>query len=570
MIEGGSLFTFTELGIVIIIAAIAAFFLRLIKQPQILAYIIVGVLITPVFHWITDTTVIESMSAIGIAFLLFIVGMEIDLKSLKNVAFITSFGSTIQIVILFILGYLVGLMLGYVSIEAAYIGLMLCFSSTMIVMKLLSDNRELNTLHGRIVIGTLLVEDIVAILALSVLSSINHFSIVLLSYSLIKFISMFLVAYFAGKFVFPPIFRYAAENQELLLISSLAVCFIFSLTFYYLGFSIAIGAFIAGVTLGNLEYNLEIIGKIRSLRDFFAVLFFVSLGMGLSLAVIQRMWLPFIILTLTIIILKPLIIMTICSLFKYTKKPAFSTAISLAQTGEFALIVAAQGLVLGHITQDLFSLIVMITLFTITLTSYFIKYDHILYKALEKPLKIFDVFTTEGLEYLPSQTKPSIILCGHNRIGYSILRDLKDVKKKVLVIDYNPEVIAKMVKDGYHCIYGEVTDEEIIERMNPTHINILISTVPDINDSTFLIKKIRAVNKKAKIFVTASDIEDAILLYNYGANYVILPHFLGGEHVANLITNVRNNKVNLDDEKKRHLDNLSERINLGQEHPKHI
>jgi len=568
MIEGGSLFTFTELGIVIIIAAIAAFFLRLIKQPQILAYIIVGVLITPVFQWITDTTVIESMSAIGIAFLLFIVGMEIDIKSLKNVAFITSLGSTIQIIILFTLGYLVALMLGYLSIEAAYIGLMLCFSSTMIVMKLLSDNRELNTLHGRIVIGTLLVEDIVAILTLSVLSSINNFSIILLIFALIKFISMFLVAYFASKFIFPPIFRYAAENQELLLISSLAVCFIFSLTFYYLGFSIAIGAFIAGITLGNLDYNLEIIGKIKSLRDFFAVLFFVSLGMGLSLAVIKKMWFPFIIITLTIIVLKPLIVMTICSLFKYTKKPSFSTAISLAQTGEFALIVAAQGLVLGHITQDLFSLIVMITLFTITLTSYFIKYDYLLYKALEKPLKIFDVFTTEGLEYLPNQTKPSIILCGHNRIGYSILRDLKDVKKKVLVIDYNPEVISKMVKEGYHCIYGEVTDEEIIERMNPSTISILISTVPDINDSTFLIRKIRAVNKKAKIFVTASDIEDAILLYNYGADYVILPHFLGGEHVANLITNVRNNKVKLEEEKKHHLDHLTERINMGHEHPK--
>ncbi len=560
---------FLEIGIVFIIAAVAAYVLRLIRQPQILAYVIVGVLITPVFQLVTDTSVIESMSVVGIAFLLFIVGLEMDLKSLRSVTLVSSLGGAIQIIVLFVTGYFVALLLGFLSLEAAYIGLILAFSSTMVVMKLLSDKRELQTLHGRIALGILLVQDIVAILALSILTSINGFGWELLGIALLKFLGLFALAYLTSRFIFPRIFKFAARNQELLLVTSLAVCFIFSLAFHYLEFSVAIGAFVAGVALGNLEYNIEIIGKMKSLKDFFALLFFVSLGMGLSIGVVKDMWLPLLILFGIVMIFKPLIIMTICSLLKYTKKPSFMTANALAQVGEFSLILAAQGLVLGHISQELFSLTVILTLSSITLTSYYIEYNGFLFKLLKKPLKVFDIFTTEGLEFLPTETKPKIVLCGHNRIGYSILRDLTQIKKKVLVVDYNPEIITKVVKEGYHSIYGEVTDEEIIEHMNLPNISMLISTVPEKRDNIFLIRKTRERNSKAKIIVTANDIEEALDLYDQGADYVVLPHFLGGEHVSHLITKVRKRKVNLREEKKHHIFHLKKRKEHGHKHPVH-
>ncbi len=559
---------FLHLGMVVILAAVAAFVLRLIKQPQILAYVITGVLITPVFQLITNTTVIESMSTIGIAFLLFIVGIEIDLKKLKNVALVSTLGGTISITILFVSGYFLALILGYLNLEAAYIGLMLAFSSTMVILKLLSDKRELNTLHGRIVIGILLLEDIVAIFALTILSTIDGFTPLLFGIAVLKFLGLFSIAFICSKYIFPYLFKFAAKNQELLLISSLAVCFIFSLLFHYIGFSIAIGAFLAGLTLGNLEYSLEIIGKVKSLRDFFSLLFFVSLGMGLSLAVLQDLLVPLILFLLFAILFKPLVIMIICSLFKYTKKPSFLSAISMSNIGEFSLIIATHGLLLGHLSQELFSLIVIVTLTSITLTSYLVKFDDRLYRLLEKPLKIFDKFTTEGLEYMPTEVKPNVVLCGHNRIGYSILRNLHRIKKKILIIDFNPEIISKLVKQGYHCIYGEVTDDEIIERMNLKKINMLVSTVPEINDNVYLIKKVRKHNKKAKIIVTASEINEALKLYKQGADYVILPHFLGGEHVAELISNFRTKKVKLRFEKEAHIKHLKERKGIGHEHPK--
>ncbi len=560
---------FIQIGIVIIIAALAAFLLRLIKQPQILAYVLVGILITPVLHLVTNTSIIESMSIVGIAFLLFIVGLEMDLKALKNVAFVSSVGGLIQIIILFLLGYLTALLLGFLSLEASYIGLVLSFSSTMVVLKLLSDKRQLNTLHGRIVVGILLMEDIVAIFALSVLSSINEFSLVLLGIQLLKFLSLFIIAFLLSKYIFPSVFRFSAKHQELLLIMSLAVCFLFSLGYFYLGFSIAIGAFVAGVALGNLDYNLEIIGKVKSLRDFFALIFFVSLGMGLSLSALQGLWIPLVVLILIIILIKPIITMTICSLFKYTQKPAFLTALSLAQVSEFSLIIAAQGLLLGHISQDLFSLVVIVALVSMSLTSYFIEYGNWFYRIMRRPLRLFDIFTTEGLEYLPLEAKPTIILCGYNRIGYSVLRDLRELKKKVLVVDYNPEIISLLVNQGFHCIYGDVSDEEILARMNLRHIELLISTVPDMPDNLLLIRKIRQVNKKAHIIVTASDIDGALKLYEHGADYVTLPHFLGGEHVSNLISKVREKKIKLAEEKKRHINDLHLRKQIGHEHPKH-
>ncbi len=559
---------FLQLSLIVIVAAIAALLLRFLKQPQILAYILVGILITPIFKIITNTSIIESISTIGIAFLLFIVGMELDFKKLKTVALVSIGGGLVQIILLFFIGFLVSLLMGFVNLEAIYIALLISFSSTMLVIKLLSDNREINTLHGRIIVGILVVQDIVAILALSILASINGFNLTLMGLALLKFGALFGIAYLSSKFIFPWLFKFAAEYQELLLITSLAVCFAFSAAANYLGFSIAIGAFIAGLTLGNLEYNLDIMGKVKSLKDFFSMLFFVSLGMSLSLGVIKQQWVPLVVITLLVILAKPAISLFTCVLFKYTKKPAFLTSISLAQIGEFSLILAAQGLLLGHISHSLFSIIVVIALFTMVLSTYFIKYDNWLYTLFERPLRLFDAFTPEGMEFIPTDIKPKFVLCGHNRIGYSILNELKPVKKEVLVVDYNPEMISHLMKEGYHCIYGDVADEEIVERMNLKQVSMLISTVPELKDSLFIIHKIKSVNRKAKVIVTASDIEESVRLYSAGADYVILPHFLGGEQVAKLITKVRTGEIKLHEERKHHLLHLKERKEHGQEHPK--
>jgi len=386
---------FFDIGFILIIATVLAFIAKFLKQPLIPAYILTGLIIGPFFGLITNSDIITTMSEIGIAFLLFIVGLEINIKRLTDVGIVSTIGGLTQILIIFTASFIISVFIGFIQIEAFYLALIIAFSSTMIVVKLLSDKKELDTLHGRIIIGFLLLQDIIAIFVLSILTTLSEFSFLILFFSIIKGIIVFLIAAFTGKYIFPKIFTFAAKSRELLFITAISVSFLFSILFNLMGFSIAIGAFVAGVTLANLPYNIEIIGKIKPLRDFFSVLFFVSLGMGLLLSSFEGILKPLIIFLILVIVIKPLVTMFICSYFGYKKRTSYLTAISLAQISEFSLIIAAQGLLLGHISQEIFSLTVLLAVITIGLTSYFIKFDGLIYSKLKNHLGFFDLFTKE-------------------------------------------------------------------------------------------------------------------------------------------------------------------------------
>ncbi|MFH1642541.1 MAG: cation:proton antiporter [Nanoarchaeota archaeon] len=561
---------FFNLGIMIIIATVFAFIAKILKQPLIPAYILTGILIGPYMHWITGANTIELMSEIGIAFLLFIVGLEIDIRKLRNIGLVSTLGGTIQILTLFSIGFIVASIMGFIPLEAIYFGIIISFSSTMVVLKLLSDKRELDTLHGRIIIGILLMQDIFAIFALSILGSLNKFSFWLLTLSLLKACIVIVIALFASKHVFPKIFKIAAKSQELLLLIALFVCFLFSILFNYIGFSIVIGAFVAGVTLANLPYNIEIISKVRSLRDFFATIFFISLGMELTLGSLRQIVIPLIIMLVILIIIKPWIIMFITSFFGYTKRTSFYTGMSLAQISEFSLIIVSQGLVLGHLSPEFFSITIILAIVTITITSYFVKYDHILYHKSSKKFSVLDKFAAleEELEYQP-KSKADVILCGHNRIGYGIARTIRRMRRSLIVVDFNPELIKYLIRKKIPCIYGDLGDIELIERLPLKTAKMVISTVPDIVDNLLLIKKVKHVNKDAILYVTANQVEEALSLYDEGADYVILPHFLGGDHLSILIEDFTGDVNKIIELKLKHIKELHQRKYLGHEHPTH-
>jgi Kef-type K+ transport system membrane component KefB len=546
---------FFDIAIIVVVAALAGYLFRLLKQPLIPAYILTGLLIGPVggqlFQLIglgsiagfissitiSNMEVVRIASEIGITFLLFFVGLEIDFRKLKHVTSISTIGGALQIVISFLLGYFISFAFGFGEGEAIYIGLILAFSSTMIVIKLLSDKNEIDTLHGRIVIGILLMQDGVAILALSYLTSLNLFFTSILSLTLIKAVILISVTFILIKFVFPFVFRFAAKNQEMLFLLSLAVCFSYAIFANYLGFSLAIGAFLAGVALGSLEYNIEIISRVRSLKDFFATIFFISLGMEIVIFSKAWMWLVLLFFVGFTILVKPFVIQLICSLFGYTKRTGFLTSITLAQASEFSLIIVAQGMILGHISQEFFSLTVLLTIITIIFTSYFVQYENFFFNLLSKPLSIFDAISPakSGLEYIPAKRNPEVVLCGCDRVGFSVFKSLSKMKKRLLVVDFNPEVIKDLVRRQVHCIYGDIGDIEIIDRLGLKDIKMVISTVPDVRDNLLLIKKAKAANKNSIVIATAFDVEDALKLYQENADYVIIPHYLGGEHVSNLI-----------------------------------
>ncbi len=537
---------FFDIGLIIIMASLLAYVTRLIKQPLVPAYIIAGIIIGPVLKLITSSSTIELLSEIGIAFLLFIVGLEIDLDKLKNVAPVATVAGLGKSAILFGLGYLTAVMFGYLSLQAIYIGLILVFSSTMVVVKLLADRREVDTLHGRVIVGILLVEDILAVLILSTLTTIDSFSWMFLAGSLLKGIGLLALALVLSKFILPRFFKYAAESQELLFLLSLTMCFLFGIMFNWIGFSIAIGAFVAGVALGNLPYNLEIIGRVKPLRDFFATIFFVSLGLNIIFDNLKELLILAAVLSLIVVTIKPVLLMIFTSLFGYKERPAFLISGSLIQVSEFSMIVLAQGMILGHISKQIFSLAIWAAIFTITITTYVIKYEHKLFDVFKGPLKLFEKFNfnDKDLKQIKKRKKPyDVIVCGHNRIAHGIIDLLIKMKKSILVVDYNPDVVRYVIRSKYKkatAIYGDIGDPEIINHLDLKKVKLVISTVPDSKDSLLLMKKTKKVNKKAVVILTANQIEEALELYSMGADYVILPYILGGthHHVSAIIRNM--------------------------------
>jgi len=526
------LFLIFEIGIMIILAGIIGYILRLLKQPLILAYIIAGVILGPLsVGLIKNTETILVLSEIGVAFLLFFAGIEINIKKLGEVGKVSSFVGLLQIILLFTSAYFVSIWLGISGIAAVYVGLIVAFSSTMVVLKLLADKRELNSLHGRIIIGILLIQDIAAIIALTILTT--DFNFASISLQLAKALGFVIVAFILSKIV-NPIFRNAAKNTELLLLVSVTLLFLFAIGSYVAGLSLIIGAFFAGVALANSDWKTEIQGKIMPLRDFFAVIFFVALGMQLTL-ISQQFLILLVSLLVLVMFLKPLVIMSFTRIFGYSSRTSFLSGNALAQTSEFSLIIATIGLTSGAIGQELFSSVVMLTIITMTAVTYLIKDDKKLYVKMSLPLKAFKNLEQkqEELEFAPPN-KRKVIIFGCHRIGSLFLKYFGKNKKDVLIVDFNPDIIKSLIKKKIPCIYGDFANEEVLEKANLLNAEIVVSTIPDLEDNIVLTKKIKEINPKMVVFVTADSIDDALELYNAGADYVLLPKVITGELGFNL------------------------------------
>jgi len=439
-------------------------------------------------------------------------------------------------VLLFGLGFFISMLLGFSGIALAYIGIVVAFSSTMIVLTLLADKKEINSLHGRIVIGILLIQDIAAIIVLAVLSSDLSFNSI--SIVLGKALLFAVFAFVLSKSI-NPVFKNAARSSEMLLLVSVSLLFLFIFGSFVSGLSLIIGAFFAGVTLANSDYKTEIQWKVTPLREFFAIIFFVALGM--QLMVIPKSFLILLLVLLVlVIIIKPLIIMFIVRLMGYKKRTSFLTGNSLAQTSEFSLVILAIGFGLGHINQGLFSTLVLLTILTMSLTTYLITYEKKLGRWLDWPLDFLNKFHSkkENLEY-DDDNKNRVIIFGCHRAGSLLLKDFEKHKKDLFVVDYNPEIVKSLIEKKVPCIYGDFMNAEIFKKASVGDAEIIVSTIPDYDDNILLLKKIRRINKKSLVVIVANRIREAISLYRTGADYVIIPQIESGKKAFELIKKFR-------------------------------
>ncbi|MFH1786190.1 MAG: cation:proton antiporter [archaeon] len=544
-----------DLGVLFIAATVLAYIASAFRQPLIPAYIIAGIIIGPIgLGLISNPQDIGTLAELGIAFLLFITGMEIEPRLLKNMGAFTAIGGLLQGAVTFVMGFAIGTFYNFGYLPSIYLGLIATFSSTMVVVKLLSDKNELSTLHGRIMVGFLLMEDVMAVLALSLLGSLGNLDVAHIGFALIKGLGLISMAIVSAKYVLPTIFRFAAKSQELLFLTAVAMMLFFSWLSMNLGFSIAIGGFVAGLGLAAFPYNLEIIGRVRSLRDFFATMFFVALGLQFQLTGLEGMLMPAVLLILSVIVIGPLARMILCDVYGYEIRTSFLVAGGMAQVSEFGLIIAMFGYSMGHIGLPVFTLTTIVALVTITMTSYFLEYDQEIYarvaKLLTHVIKISPRKRKRKEAVEPTQLKDHIVIFGFGRAGKRVVNALRG--QNLIVVDYDPELIKELMVEKIPCMYGDMGNIEVLHRLNLPAARMVISTVPSEDDNLLLLE----VAKGPIVIARAHSIEDALSLYDAGADYVIMPTFLSGEIIGQYVTKYFHKRMDLRELKHRHIREL--------------
>lgn len=528
---------FLQLGAVLGIATVVSLVMRWLRQPLLVGYIITGLFVGPaVLSLVHEGDVIDSFGKMGVVFLLFMVGLGLRPKLIREVGGISVVTGLGQIAFTIVLGYFLAIALGYPFVTALYLAAAFTFSSTIVVLQLLHTKEEQDTLYGRISIGFLLVQDFVAMLLFLVLTSVGvspdyvtTFFLVLAKMAVITIAVGVLMVY-----ILPRVEHLFERSREALFLFALAVCFGFAAGFATLGFSQELGALLAGVLLSHSRHHHDIALKLSPLRDFFIMMFFVVLGTHVSVQSLEGSWLMIVLFTAFILIGNPLIVMVLMRSFGYTVRTSFFAGLTVAQISEFSLILLATGATLGHLPVSIIGPATAIGLITIFLSSYFIIHNKRLYEFCAPFLHF--IFGSDAAEDDLSQFhKPEVILFGCHRLGIGVIDALEAMKVPFLVVDHDPEVIAVLNAADIPHVFGTANDIALLESLPLQTVKTVISTIPDTDEALPLVTYVRDNNSKATILSVANHQSDAAALYEAGATYVVVPPYLGRRYMVDLL-----------------------------------
>ena len=535
----------SQISIAILAATVLAFLARWARQPLILAYIAAGVVVgsTEGFGWV-QTHAIESISELGLILLLFMIGLEIDLKKIKQA------GATLLAAGLgqFPLGVALGLgffvLLGFQltssDYSALYLAVACALSSTMIVVKLLYDKFELDTLPGRITLGILVFQDIWAILFLAIQHDLKDPAPAQLLFSLVKGIAVVALALALSRYLLPVLFRSVAKLPEVILIAALGWCFGISMLASMVGLSREMGALIAGIALSAFPYNLDVVAKIVSLRDFFITLFFVSLGtrvprptgelVALSLAA-----------SAFLVVSRFLTISPILRFLRSGNRISFVTALNLSQISEFSLVICALGVSLGHIGDQVLSVVVYTLVLTSVASTYAILNSHAIFSWINPVLGRLGLRDLEDrIHERDEHPGKPIVFLGFSRYASSLLQELSQqqpgIEHEIAVVDFNPEVKRELDRRGIANLYGDIGHADVLHHAKVHDAQVVLSTVPDSilkgTTNLRLLRQVSAGDATSQIIVTAEFFYAARELYQEGAAYVFLSRLMNVRDLA--------------------------------------
>ena len=543
---------FYEFALILFFAALLGAIGQLFRQPLIVMFIALGILVGPAFLDIVKSEEnIKLLAEIGIAILLFIVGLKLDLRIIQSVgkiALITGMG---QVIFTSLIGYFIALALDFSSLHSFYIAVALTFSSTIIIVKLLSDKKEIDALHGQIAIGFLIVQDMVVILVMIVLSSMGQEGANSLgediAFTLLSGLFLLFITFVMMKWVVPILSPFLAKSTEMLTLFAIAWAVTLAAFGEMIGFSGEVGAFLAGVSLASSKFKDVISSRLISLRDFLLLFFFVNLGANLNLEVIGNQIPSAMIFSAFVLIGNPLIVLIIMGIMGYRKRTSFLAGLTVAQISEFSLIFAGLGLAVGHLNEDVVGLITLVGLITIALSTYLILYSYPIYEFLAPVLSPFEKKNPyREMDFKPMEHKKyDVILFGLGRFGSKVANMLDSHPETTyLGIDFDPQLVEAYQKKGKDVIYGDMEDPEILEHIPYHTASCVLSTVPHMEHSVHLVKKLKREGYEGRILITALNEKEQQLLQSCEADEVLLPHEMAARNFYNeFLDKIRSTEV---------------------------
>jgi len=524
---------FIEIAALLAVVTVIGILGLMLKQPLIVSFIASGIILGPaVLGWVEAADEIELLAQMGIALLLFVVGLKLDLHIIRTMGLVALATGLGQVLFTSVFGFLIALALGMPPVAALYVGVALTFSSTIIIVKLLSDKKEIDALHGRIAVGFLIVQDIVVVLVMIGLTALGAGTAAEpdalaldMMLVLLKGIAMLGVVALLMKYVLPSLMRHLAQSSELLVLFAISWAVVMAAAGHTLGFSKEVGAFLAGVSLASTPFR-EIIGaRLVSLRDFLLLFFFIELGSGLEISTLGAQLGPALIFSVFVLLGNPIIVMIIMGIMGYRKRTSFLAGLTVAQISEFSLILAALGLSLGHLDANTVGLITLVGLITISGSTYMILYSHPLYMRLSPLLSVFERKNADReAEYDTDEAGlPQVIIFGLGRYGCGIADNLRARNCNVLGVDIDPEVVRTQAQENMQMRFGDAEDPEFLESLPLARVKWVVSTARERDINMSLLKSLQREKFKGRVALTASNNRDAGLLEQAGADLVLKP-----------------------------------------------
>lgn len=525
---------FLQMSVLLGITVSIAFCIRLLRQPLIIAYIVAGITAGPAFFNIVhhDTNLYELFAQFGVVLLLFIIGLNLNFRHLKKigrVSFIVGIG---QVVFTSAVGTIILRALGFPFISALFVAIAMTFSSTIIILKLLADKKDTDTVYGKYTIGVMLVQDLIAITIMVLLGvgggkEMNVSAFIPL---ILKGIAALAGIIVLAKYLLPRIIKHVASSSEFLFLFTVTWCFGVASLLYAIGFSLEIGAIVAGISLSASPYQPEIGSRIKPLRDFFLVLFFIVLGSQMHIASLEEVLVPGIILSLFILIGNPFILFLLFRTMKFTRRNSFLSGLTAAQVSEFGFVMLFTGKQVGVISGNEIPVFTLVAIATIFASSYLIMYNEQIYRFL------LPLFQLVGPDKLRQSSRPprsyDAWVVGYHRIGKKVTEALKELKVSFAVIDFDPQAIEELHKKRIPSVFGDIADVEFLGDLPIGSAELIVMTIPTVDDQVNFITHARKVHPDILIIANAYYPHEAQELYEEGADYVMMPHAVGGSWIA--------------------------------------